>query len=162
MPPRPAERGVRRHPTLVQNVETLANIALIAAARRPDWFRRTGRPGDGARPGTALITVTGTVARPGVYEVDLGMPRSASCWTGPAGTPSRRRPCLAGGYFGGWLPLPAGAGVRLTDQALRAAGAALGPGVLVAAPRVGLPPGRDRPGHQLPGQPERGPVRPVR
>ena len=69
-PPRPFERGVGGAPTLVQNVETLAHVAQIARFG-PAWFRRIGTP---AEPGSALVTLSGAVARPGVYEVALGSP----------------------------------------------------------------------------------------
>jgi NADH:ubiquinone oxidoreductase subunit F (NADH-binding) len=46
---------------------------------------------------------------------------------------------LAGGYFGGWLALPAALGVPVTDRALRAAGGALGPGVLIVLPDSACP-----------------------
>src|SRR5207249_605571 len=70
VPPRPFERGVDGRPTLVQNVETLANIGLIARFG-PAWFRELGTA---AEPGTVLVTVSGAVRDPGVYEVELGMP----------------------------------------------------------------------------------------
>jgi NADH:ubiquinone oxidoreductase subunit F (NADH-binding) len=134
VPPRPSERGVHRHPTLVQNVETLALVALIARYG-PDWFRDLGTA---AAPGAALVTVSGAVARPGVYEVALGSTVGAVL-DRAGGFTEPPQAVLAGGYFGGWLPLPAASGVQLTDQALRAAGAAFGPGVLVVLPESSCP-----------------------
>jgi NADH:ubiquinone oxidoreductase subunit F (NADH-binding) len=134
IPPRPSQRGVHRHPTLVLNVETLANIALIAR-RGPDWFRSVGTA---AEPGSVLVTVGGAVAAPGVYEAALGTPVGAVLEQ--AGGPSEPpQAVLAGGYFGGWLPLPAGASVPLSAGSLRAAGAALGPGTLVVLPAGSCP-----------------------
>jgi NADH:ubiquinone oxidoreductase subunit F (NADH-binding) len=134
IPPRPAERGVRRRPTLVQNVETLACIALIARYG-PAWFRELGTA---AAPGTALITISGAVSRPGVYEVAQGttIGQALDLAGGPA---EPAQAVLAGGYFGGWLPLPAARRAQLTDQSLRAAGAAFGPGVLVVLPATSCP-----------------------
>jgi len=57
-------------PTLVDNVETLANVARIIA-RGSDWFRTEGTP---ESPGTMVCTVTGSVVRPGVGEVIMGTP----------------------------------------------------------------------------------------
>jgi NADH:ubiquinone oxidoreductase subunit F (NADH-binding) len=126
-PPRPFEKGVRARPTLVANVETLGQVALIARFGA-DWFREVGGPGEGA--GSALITVSGAVNRPGVYEIGLGLPLRDLLEQ--AGGPSEKpQAVLAGGYFGGWLPYEPALGIGVSDRALRAAGAALGPGVLV-------------------------------
>ena len=65
---RPFEHGVGGRPTLVQNVETLAHLALIRQ-RGPDWFRELGQPDS---PGTMLVSLGGTVSRPGIYEVPTG------------------------------------------------------------------------------------------
>lgn len=58
------------NPTVVNNVETLANVPGILA-NGPAWFRLEGTP---SSPGTMLFTVTGDVAAPGVYELPLGTP----------------------------------------------------------------------------------------
>jgi NADH-quinone oxidoreductase subunit F len=57
-------------PTLVDNVETLANVARILA-RGAEWFRTEGTP---ESPGTIVCTVTGSVVRHGVGEVIMGTP----------------------------------------------------------------------------------------
>ena len=57
------------NPTLVNNVETLANVAHILT-RGAEWFRGMGTA---ESPGHAVATVVGDVARPGVAEIDLGM-----------------------------------------------------------------------------------------
>jgi NADH:ubiquinone oxidoreductase subunit F (NADH-binding) len=58
------------NPTLVNNVETLANVPHILADG-PDWLRANGTEG---APGTMVFTVCGDVRREGVFELPLGSP----------------------------------------------------------------------------------------
>ena len=67
-PPMIFERGVRGRPTLLSNAETFAHIALIAR-HGSEWFRALGTP---EHPGSALVTLTGPVPSPGVYEIEHG------------------------------------------------------------------------------------------
>ena len=69
-PPRLTVRGLYQHPTVVNNVETIANIPTIAL-HGGEAFHKIGNP---ANPGTRLISISGHVARPGVYEVEIGTP----------------------------------------------------------------------------------------
>jgi NADH:ubiquinone oxidoreductase subunit F (NADH-binding) len=133
-PPRPHERGVNGHPTLVHNVETLAHMALIA--RYGDrWFRGTGSP---TAPGSMLVTMSGAVARPGVYEIEMGTPvgRLVTLAGGPV---EPLQGLLVGGYFGAWLPVRAAWPVPMTHASLKAAGGALGAGIVIALPASACP-----------------------
>jgi NADH:ubiquinone oxidoreductase subunit F (NADH-binding) len=134
IPPRPTERGVRRRPTLVQNVETLAHLALIAR-RGADWYRRLGSQEE---PGSTLVTVAGAVGSPGVYEIELGTPleRLLEAAGGQSGAIAG---LLIGGYFGSWLPAELAGSVELSNAWLRSHGAALGCGVIVALPESVCP-----------------------
>jgi NADH:ubiquinone oxidoreductase subunit F (NADH-binding) len=128
-PPRVHERGVGGRPTLVNNVETLAHVALIA--RYGDsWFRSAGLP---AASGTTLVTVVGAVARPRVYEIELGTPIGEIVLL--AGGPAERpQAVLVGGYFGSWLPAETAWPVPMSHPTLRAVGGAMGAGVLAVLP----------------------------
>ena len=128
-PPRPHERGVNGHPTLVHNVETLAHLALIA--RYGDrWFRGAGTP---SAPGSMLVTLSGAVHRPGVYEIEMGTPvgQLVMLAGGPAGP---LQGLLVGGYFGAWLTVQAAWTLPMTHTSLKAAGGALGAGIVIALP----------------------------
>jgi NADH:ubiquinone oxidoreductase subunit F (NADH-binding) len=133
-PPRPHERGVHGNPTLVHNVETLAHLALIA--RYGDrWFRGAGLP---AAPGSMLVTVSGAVARPGVYEIESGTPIGQLVML--AGGPAEPlRALLVGGYFGAWLPVQVAWPVAMTHASLKAAGGSLGAGIVIALPASSCP-----------------------
>ena len=128
-PPRPFERGVRGRPTLVQNVETLANVGLIARYGG-EWFRERGT---GAEPGTALVTVRGAVRHPGVIEVELGTSIRGiveRC----GGLTSPPRALLVGGYFGTWIDADRNLDLPLSDAALRPLGAGLGARTIAVLP----------------------------
>ncbi len=68
-PPFPAEKGVFGAPTLVNNVETLANVPLIIKNGK-EWYRQFGTE---RSPGTKIFTVSGQISKPGYYEVELGI-----------------------------------------------------------------------------------------
>jgi NADH:ubiquinone oxidoreductase subunit F (NADH-binding) len=122
-PPFPVERGLHGAPTLVQNVETLAHLALIA--RFGDrWFRSVGST---AAPGTALTTVSGSVRRPGVLELELGA-TLGDALRAAGGLSRPLSAVLVGGYFGRWVPAEAVAAFRLTPDVL-------GAGAIVALPQ---------------------------
>jgi len=69
-PPRLTVRGLYQRPTVVNNVETLSNLVSILS-NGVEAFRRVGTV---KNPGTRLISISGHVARPGVYEVEIGYP----------------------------------------------------------------------------------------
>ena len=134
MPPRPTERGVQRRPTLIQNVETLANIALIARYGS-DWFRELGTVDE---PGSRLLTVAGAVGSPGVYEIETGTPLR-TVFDACGGLTSELSGVLIGGYFGSWLPAAAIGRLELSNEALARHGASLGCGAVVAFPAGACP-----------------------
>ncbi len=109
-PPRLGRFG--HQPALVQNVETLAHLALIMR-HGASWFRSAGTP---AEPGTMLVTLLGAVRHPGVYEVEPGVPVSdlLDLAGGTAPPPSA---LLIGGYFGTWV-----ASADVLDRPFSAAG----------------------------------------
>ncbi len=69
-PPFPASVGLFQMPTVINNVETIANVPLIIL-NGADWFLNLGKPKDG---GTRLFSVSGMVERPGVFELPVGTP----------------------------------------------------------------------------------------
>ena len=123
------ERGVGGRPTLVQNVETLAHVALVARFGA-DWFRGIGTA---ANPGTMLLTVS-RLGRPLVVEAALGSSLRAAAGLGEddlARTPA----FLLGGYGGAWVSSQVFAELPVSEKAARRAGATLGAGVVVPLPR---------------------------
>jgi NADH:ubiquinone oxidoreductase subunit F (NADH-binding) len=114
-PPRPFEEGVRRLPTLVANAETIASLPAIAV----------GPAGPAA---SFLMTLSGAVPRPGLYEVPFGIPlgEATEVLGGRAGP---ARGYVMGGYFAGLLNAR-GHDLPLDYDALRAAGSGLGCGAV--------------------------------
>jgi len=118
-PPPPRERGVGGAATLVQNVETLAHVALIA---------RTG-----AATNTVLVTVAGAVRAPGVLEVYAGtsLGEAVQLAGGPSEPP---RAVLLGGYFGRWIEVAEAWSLPIDPRVLRDRGLSLGCGVIGVMP----------------------------
>jgi NADH:ubiquinone oxidoreductase subunit F (NADH-binding) len=129
VPPRPFQKGVGGKPTLVQNVETLAAVALVARYGS-EWYRAVG---DTNEPGTRLLTVSGAVAAPGVYEVPCGL-SPAAVVDAAGGATHPIQAFLFGGYFGSWMTASQAWQIPLTEAAIRGARGSLGCGVIVALP----------------------------
>lgn len=119
------ERGIGGRPTLVQNVETLAHLALIAR-NGAAWFRGVGTQDE---PGSMLCTVRDPDGRARIVETPIGTPLDRLLRLG-----EDVQAVLAGGYHGGWLNPATARRVSLSNADLRPAGAIVGPGVLVALP----------------------------
>ena len=122
--------GVRGRPTLVNNVETLAHVALIARYGA-HWFRSVGDPSE---PGTMLVTLTGgPTTKLRARGADRNTPdgtRRAHGVTDPRAV----RAVLVGGYHGSWIP---GGEVQrgpIVTRGLAPLGASPGAGVVHALP----------------------------
>ena len=127
-PPAEAGRSGRR-PALVQNVETLAHLALIMR-HGASWFSSAGTP---AEPGTRLVTLVGAVRHPGVYEIEPGMLVGDMLeLAGGAGTALRA--LLIGGYFGTWAAAADTVSLPFSAAGLAPVGASPGAGVVAAVP----------------------------
>jgi NADH:ubiquinone oxidoreductase subunit F (NADH-binding) len=125
-PPMIFEQGVRKRPTLVNNVETLAHLALIAR-HGASWFRQLGTA---AQPGSTLVTLCGPVAHPGVYEIEHGA-SLASLIDAGGGATAQVRGVLVGGYAGTWIAADLLRGLALSAEHLAPHRATLGAGVVL-------------------------------
>ena len=126
-PPFPGTHGLWNKPTVINNVETFVMIPQILR-KGPEWFKAQGRSG---AAGLKFLGISGHVARPGVYEIPLGMP-------------ARELLDRAGGVLGGralkaWAPSGASSGflpasmidTPLEFKALSQAGSMLGSGAVI-------------------------------
>ncbi len=125
-PPFPVQRGLFGKPTGINNVETLVNVLEImrvgAAA-----YAATGTEGS---TGPRLFCVSGTVARPGLYEVEFGatLRQVLDLAGGVTGSP---KAVLLGGAAGGFVG-PDRLDIPLTFEDSRSGGYTLGSGVVMA------------------------------
>ncbi len=125
-PPYPTTHGLFGKPTVVNNVETLCAVPLIAQ-NGAAWYRQWGTP---KSTGTKLFSVSGHVARPGVYEIPFGLTARElfdQCCGGVTGT---LRAVLMGGAAGTFLT-PDEIDVPLSFEGLQAAGSTLGSGAIM-------------------------------
>jgi NADP-reducing hydrogenase subunit HndC len=97
-PPFPAEKGLWQQPTLVNNVETLANLPIILRIGSDEYIKL----GTADSPGTKLICLSGDIQRPGTYEVKMGTNISDIICDLGGGVPEKRylKTVLLGGAAG--------------------------------------------------------------
>jgi NADH-quinone oxidoreductase subunit F len=133
-PPFPTTHGLFGRPTVVNNVETLLNVPQIVLGG-PAAYAATGTD---ESTGTRLFCLAGDVAEPGVYEVALGT-TLGELLALAGGIPDGTQAILLGGAAGGFVP-PDALDLRLTFEDARAAGVALGSGVVMPfGPRADMP-----------------------
>lgn len=125
-------QGRRLRPTLVLNAETVWRISQIEQYG-PGWFRSFGTPEE---PGPRLVTITGSVERPGVYETAAGVPMRELLTT--AGAFNVGAVGLAG-LSGGWLGAGDAWSATWSDAALAAYGLRTGTGAIHVLGRSACP-----------------------
>ncbi|WP_190168103.1 NAD(P)H-dependent oxidoreductase subunit E [Streptomyces mirabilis] len=124
-PPFPVEKGLFGKPTAENNVETLVNVLPILT-RGAEAYAAIGTPGS---TGPKLYCVSGSVDRPGIYELPFGATLGELLEL--AGVRERLRAVLLGGAAGGFVR-PDELDIPLTFEGTRAAGTTLGSGVVMA------------------------------
>ncbi len=127
-PPFPGQVGLWQKPTVINNVETFANVPQILA-RGVDWYRTAGVSGS---RGLKFVGVSGHVARPGVFEVPMGTAISEVIYKHAGGIRGGRalKAFAPSGPSSGYLPASM-VDVRLDFKALADAGSMLGSGAIV-------------------------------
>ncbi|MFD3581214.1 NADH-ubiquinone oxidoreductase-F iron-sulfur binding region domain-containing protein [Streptomyces sp. NPDC058683] len=124
-PPFPVEKGLFGRPTVENNVETLVNVLPILTMGAPAY----AAIGTARSTGPKLFCVSGSVARPGVYELPFGATLGELLQL--AGVQDDLRAVLLGGAAGGFVR-PDELGIPLTFEGTREAGTTLGSGVVMA------------------------------
>ncbi len=127
-PPFPAVSGLFGKPTVINNVETLANIPAIAA-RGDAWFSAVGTAGS---KGTKVFALSGKVVRTGLVEVAMGMPLRRIIFDIGGGIPGGKayKAVQIGGPSGGCIP-ESRIDIEIDYESLKSVGAMMGSGGLV-------------------------------
>jgi NADH-quinone oxidoreductase subunit F len=124
-PPFPVEKGLFGKPTAENNVETLVNVLPILTMGAQAY----AAIGTGKSTGPKLFCVSGSVDRPGIYELPFGA--TLGELLNLAGVRKRLRAVLLGGAAGGFVR-PDELDIPLTFEGTREAGTTLGSGVVLA------------------------------
>ena len=129
-PPRLTVRGLYQRPTVINNVETLSNIAGIVM-HGSAAFKAVGTA---KNPGTRLISVSGHIAKPGVYEIEVGYPWKRLIYEDCGGmTNGATLKCvIPGGISTKVLTGAEIESLNLDNNEVEAAGSSLGSGGMVA------------------------------
>ncbi|MCL1808417.1 MAG: NADH-quinone oxidoreductase subunit NuoF [Clostridiales bacterium] len=127
-PPFPAVKGLFGCPTLINNVETYANICKIITSGA-DWFRSMGTPGS---PGTKVFALGGNVNNIGLVEVPMGITLREIIYDIGGGIPDGRgfKAAQTGGPSGGCIPAEH-INTPIDFESLKAIGSMMGSGGLI-------------------------------
>jgi len=127
-PPYPAQKGLWQKPTLVNNVETLVNLPYILQYGASK-FREYGTA---ESPGTKLLSISGSVEKPGVYEVPFGISfKEALDLAGSLSKGKQLKALLVGGAAGNFIP-PSLLDLPITYESLAENKLTLGSGAIMA------------------------------
>lgn len=127
-PPFPGQAGLWQKPTVINNVETFANVPQILA-RGVEWYKAQGQ--DGSR-GLKFVGVSGHAAKSGIFEVPMGITMREVIFQHAGGIRGGRqlKAFAPSGPSSGFLPASM-VDVRLDFKALGDAGSMLGSGAIV-------------------------------
>ncbi|MEN6561302.1 MAG: NADH-quinone oxidoreductase subunit NuoF [Acidobacteriota bacterium] len=127
-PPYPAERGLWGLPTVINNVETWANVPPIVL-RGADWFAGLGTP---ASKGTKVFSLVGKISNTGLVEVPMGITLREIIEEIGGGVPGGRavKAVQIGGPSGGCIPASA-FDIAVDYESLKAAGSMMGSGGMI-------------------------------
>ena len=125
-PPFPTFVGFKNKPTVLNNVETFANIPTIIL-KGGEWFSQIGSPHS---PGTKLYCLSGDVNTPGVYELPTGISLRELIEKYGNGVQGRLKAVLPGGVSSSLL-LPSDLDVKLDYPSVQKAGSMLGSGAVI-------------------------------
>lgn len=137
-PPFPAAYGLWGNPTTINNIETLANIPEIIT-NGGEWFSKIGEP---KHPGTLLFGVSGDVNKPGVYELETGIPLMTIIneYCGGVKDGKEIKMVIPGGSSMPPLTKEEASTIKMDDVSLKAIGSAIGTaGVIVMNEDADIP-----------------------
>lgn len=127
-PPYPSEKGLWDKPTVINNVETYANIAPIIL-KGCNWFANIGTQ---KSPGTKVFALAGKVKRTGLVEVPMGIPLRKIIFDIAGGTPegTEFKAAQTGGPSGGCIPMQH-IDLPVDYESLQTVGSIMGSGGLI-------------------------------
>ncbi|HEY5533697.1 MAG TPA: NADH-quinone oxidoreductase subunit NuoF [Ignavibacteria bacterium] len=128
-PPFPAANGLWGNPTTINNVETLSNVPEIVK-NGGEWFSKIGEP---KHPGTLLFGVSGQVNKPGVYELETGIPLMTiiNDYCGGVLDGKEIRMIIPGGTSMPPLTREEALTIKMDNESLKAIGSSIGTGGVI-------------------------------
>lgn len=127
-PPFPANYGVFGRPTNVNNVESFASVPVILE-KSGQWFLEQGKPNNG---GTKIFSVSGHVAAPGNFEVNMGLPfKDLLALAGGVWNGKKMKAVIPGGSSTPVLPAATMMELTMDYDSISKAGSMLGAGSVI-------------------------------